>query len=596
MELQSSKMEIQSRKSSVSLEMESDSSDAVSVETLNWDTTAKSVLEKFQNIVEKFFKTNKRIIIRVLQSILLVGYFVFFGFALSHNFTATIPLLVITSLVISWILYLNFKKYCGGKFLQVIQPFIRRLRKSWAYLQWLTKPAIAILVIVYLASIITDTKQIVAICGLVFFMSIPLITCKHPSKIKWRPVVWGMGIQFVLGIMVLRWRPGYLAVNYLSKQINKLLFYCMRGASVVFGDPFFLFHPFLMLIVPLMIYVGAVTGLMHHFGVIRWIVKKVGFWMRLTMGTTGIESVSLALNIFFSVAESVLILRPYIRKLTKSEFHTLLCGSHATIAGWAYAIFVLFGVDPRHLLTAAVMSAPAAVAIAKLNYPETEESVFKHEDDCDVDTGSASNAMDAITTGAVEAAKTVMTLLVQIIAFLSMYEFIEVTIGWLGSLVGLELNLSIIFSYVFMWLCPLLGVSWEESQTVAPIIGLKLTANEILAYLELGKMRAAQVVTERTSALVTYAICGLSSFGTLAMFIGVWTTVDSNRVNLVYSLIPRIFMNTNLACFVTACVAAILYDETITGTDVEKSLINLPAVVSLLPSYKQLFPLIGWEL
>jgi len=429
----------------------------------------------------------------------------------------------------------------------------------------------------------------------VLCLLVPLLTCKHPTKIVWRPVVWGLALQFILGIITLRWKPGYIAMKFLADQINTFLTYAFEGAALAFGDPFFLLHPLVMAVFPIVIYVGAVTGVLYWLGAVQAAVNKMSFFMRITLGTTGVESVNIILNIFLSVAESATMMKPFLPKLTASEFHCLVVGSHASIAGFAYPLFVIVGVDARHLLTASLMSAPAAVAISKLSFPETEQSHFKSEEDCTLDIKSSANLGEAMADSAYQAGKTCMSLLVQIIAFFSIYAFLDVCVAYFGSRVGIELSFEIIFSTLFHPVAYMLGVDWPESGQVASILGMKLTISEILAYLKLGSMRKAQELSERASMLTTYAICGFSSFGTMAIFVGVWATIVPSRASELASLMPRVYMNTNISCFLTACVAGLLYNADVAWQDDSVTTgPGISGILDLLPSYRTLIDLIGY--
>jgi len=505
-----------------------------------------------------------------------------------------IPLFVVTGLIIAWRIYRwLYDHFHVAIWQNCLGPVTGVLKSHWDHIQWLLLPVLLLIFLLYIFVLLRDVRQLQSLLGLVFCLFIPYITCNRPSKIRWRPVFWGLALQFFLGVVTLRWKPGYLAVKWLSEQLNTFLFYALEGAGMAFGDPFFLLHPLAFMTLPIVIYIGAVTGLLYWMGAVQAAVRKVGYFMSLTLGTTGVESVNIVLSIFFSVAEVAVAMKPYLDKLTHSEMYTLLVRAHASIAGFAYPLFVLVGVDGRHLLTASIMSAPAAVAISKLNFPETEESKFK-SDDCYFEVESEGNPGLAMSQAAKQAGKTCATLLVQIIAFISIYSFFDAGLEYLGARVGLELSFQILFGYAFMPVAYLIGVDWQEAGDVASIVGVKLTINEVIAYVQLGSARTNFALTERASMLTTYAICGFSSLGTLAIFLGVWASVISSRSREISRLMPRVYLNTNLSCFLTACIAGLMYNEDVNwGIDDESPRFNLGSVAGFLPSYKALFDAVG---
>jgi pyrimidine nucleoside transport protein len=296
--------------------------------------------------------------------------------------------------------------------------------------------------------------------------------------------------------------------------------------------------------------------------------------------------------------DTMLMLRHYLDKLTLSEFNCLLVGNHATVAGFVFALFVMFGAPPQHLLSAAVMSAPATIAICKLNYPETEESITKDMKQVTLTKSEEVNVFEAGANGAAVAAKTVAAVVSSYIAFMSILAFINATLSWLGGRVGFsELSFELICSYIMWPIALIIGIDINECQEAAKLIGLKIFATELLAYQELGKSADAGRLNPRDQAITTYALCGFSSLSTLAIAVGVWNTICPQRVKLMASNMFRVLVEANISCFMTACVAGLFYSEELVAqfdsTEKSPQQLLISWVGSIIPGYKDIMDRAG---
>jgi len=557
-------------------------------------STSTSWLSRFQSA---FFGLFSGKYVKTLGlTLLMLIYSVYLAAAIYCDVHGSVFLIIITGTVILYQIYLYIARTYSSNLDALIVVPLKCLYQNYYYIiKWCVYPCMVIGFILYISVVVVEeVRQLQSLLGLVLCLVIPYVTCKHPDQIRWRPVLWGLGLQVILGIITLRWQPGYNAMHWLSGQINTFLNYALYGASLAFGDPFFLLHPIMMMTLPIVIYIGCVTGFLYWNGWIQSAIKKLGFLMRHTLDTTGVESANIILNLFLSVAEIATMLKPYLPNLTRSEFHTLLVGSHASIAGFAYALFVLMGVDGRHLLIASLMSAPAAVAISKLNYPETETSLYKTEKECEIEVSEVQNPFEAMSIAATQAGRTCASLLTQLIGFMSVYAFVDACVAYLGSRIGWQINLQVILSLLCKPLAWLVGIEWGEVSKVSEVIGLKLTISEVVAYLQLGSMRRSRQITERASMLTTYAICGFSSFGTLATFLGVWASVVPERRAEIAAILPRVYLNTNIACFLTACVAGVLYSEDIASDVQGEPKLGLQMVLDALPDYRDILSAVGY--
>lgn len=555
------------------------------------DEREQPFLVKFRLRFLRFVEVNKKRIKAIFVLLAFIGYFIYFGFAVRHSVKKAKALIVITSIVLAYLILArvnNIFRYEISKY--IIKPIERFLKIR--LVKWVVLWALFLALILYLGlSVVNSLRQLQSILGLIVFMLIPYFTSKNRHRIQWRPVIWGFATQFIMALIVLRWSVGYRAARFLSDELNKFLSYSFDGASQIFGDPVFIFHTAFFL-VALITFLGAVMDVLFYLGVTEFVIKRIAYLISISAGITSVEAFGLVANIFLSVLETSLMIKPYVKKLTESEFHTFLVGAHSTIAGWAFGLFVLFGVNPQHLLTGALISAPAAIAISKLSWPETETSYYKTTEAIEVEKSSEKSVVEAMANGAKQAAKGVTAIILQIIAFMSLLDFLDTTIGWFGRRIGIKLSVQIIFSYLFVPFAWLTGIEWSECRAVSSLLGLKMLGNEVLAFIELGGIQQGDGIklSEHAATLSTYALCGFSSFGTLAIFIGIWATIDPPRVRQVGSQFLRLFLNANLACFSTACIAGILYDESINNEKSKPSLIR--AFFNLLPSYKDILQLV----
>ncbi|CAH1792805.1 unnamed protein product [Owenia fusiformis] len=523
-------------------------------------------MKNCQNSLKECCSKNSSWIIKIVLFILLCVYSVYFVFAIIHSVDSARALIVLTSFAVFFIIWNFVRDHFGDRiFDAVCEPAGKVLNKQWFWLKWVLVVGVFVGIVVYLAvDVIKNPMQLASLGGALAMLCFLFLTSTNPDRVRMRPVAWGLGIQFVMGSVILRWSWAYEAVDWLSDQIQAFLSYVIDASEVVFGDPGYIDHPFIFLMMPMLIYFAAVMAILYYIGVIQVVVLKLGWLFQRTLGTTAVESLNSSANIFLNGMDTMLMLRPYLVKLTMSELQALMVGNHTTVAGFAFALFILLGAPGRHLLTAAVMSAPAGMAVAKLNYPETEES--QTGDDITLEDSPERNIVEAATNGAKVAGQTVAAVVVNFVAVLAILAFFNATLKWLGERVGQD-NWSFQFfcSYLFLPVSLCMGVEWKDARNVASLVGLKLFTSEFLAYGEMGEMIDRGELSQRSVAITTYALCGFSGLTTFAISVGVWTAIEPRRLHDVVAMMPRTMLNANFACFLTACYAGLLYNEDVAG-------------------------------
>jgi CNT family concentrative nucleoside transporter len=253
-----------------------------------------------------------------------------------------------------------------------------------------------------------------------------------------------------------------------------------------------------------------------------------------------------------------LLIKPYLAAMTLSELHAVMTGGFATIAGGVMAAYISFGVPAQHLIAASVMSAPAALAISKLLYPETEKSLTAGEVEVKVDQVYA-NAVDAAASGASDGLKLVANVAAMLIAFLGLLAFFNALLAWFGGLISLpQLSLELILAYLMAPVALLMGVPWADCTEVGVVLGKKTILNEFVAYLDLMELVKQQAISERSQIISTYALCGFSNIGSIGIQIGGIGAMAPQRQGDLARLGLRAMIAGSLACFMTACIAGML--------------------------------------
>jgi pyrimidine nucleoside transport protein len=262
------------------------------------------------------------------------------------------------------------------------------------------------------------------------------------------------------------------------------------------------------------------------------------------------------------MTEAPLIIKPFIPLMTKSELFAVMTGGFATIAGSVLAAYINFGVNASHLLSASVMAAPAALGISKLFYPETEESKTQAEN-IEVGSGGERNALEAAANGASQAIKVCSNIAANLIAFLAFIKFMDALCIWFGSNVDMDfVSFEWILAKLFVPIALLMGVEWDESDKVAKLIGLKTLVNEFVAYKELADLKQMNALSERSTTIATYALCGFSNFASIGITMGaLGSLVPSRRSDLAQIALKSMIAGSTVT-FISASMAGLLVDDT----------------------------------
>nr|XP_053631826.1 solute carrier family 28 member 3-like [Cherax quadricarinatus] len=351
-------------------------------------------------------------------------------------------LIIITFCVfIGMTYFLVLKPYYGRPiYKKVLKPIYTTYESLWLY--WWVRMALylvllAILVVFLALDTRHDPKRLQSVLGLIILLLFGFVFPELRGKVRWRHVVWGMGLQFLLGLIILRWSLGRAIFQCVADKVSAFLATTDAGSEFVFGDVAAVMKVFAFSVLPVTVYFSFFVQILYYLGVMQWVVIKLGWFLQVTVGTTACESVNAAGNIFLGQTEAPLMIKPFMPLMTKSELHAVMTGGLATIAGSVLAAYISFGVDPVHLISASVMSAPAALAFAKLFYPETRKSKTGASD-VHVEIGDEANVLHAAMVGVTNAIPIVANIAANLIAFIAAIELFNEVLNWACMLAGAD--------------------------------------------------------------------------------------------------------------------------------------------------------------
>ncbi|XP_022781914.1 solute carrier family 28 member 3-like isoform X2 [Stylophora pistillata] len=521
----------------------------------------------------KFYEIWEKHSLSIILVCVTVALLVYSIAAIAHSgFDKAKPLFGLTMFLWFCMTYMVISNHCGAEIYQVVlKPIAEAFSSRWRYLKWILLVVVVVLLGVFFG---LDTakkpERFISLAGLALNILFCWIFSKHPRKVKWRPVIWGLALQFVFGLLILRTKFGFEAFKGVGNQVTAFLDYTSVGAAFVFGTGY-REHFFAFQVLPIIIFFSSVISLCYYIGIMQVVIKKIAWLMQITMKTSGVESLNAAGNIFIGQTEAPLMIRPFLEHVTMSELHAIMTGGFATIAGSVLAAYIEYGVSASHLLSASVMSAPAALAISKLMYPETEIPETLNEENIELPKGNERNVIEAAAKGASTAIALVANIAANLIAFLAFLAFFNGVLSWLGSMVGKpELSFEYICSYVLRPVAFIMGVPWEDSDVVAELLGIKTFLNEFVAYTRLAtiienrtKMTGLRTISIRAEIITTYALCGFANMSSVGVVLGGLGPMAPSRVPDMSKIAVRALVAGTVACFMTACVAGVLYDESL---------------------------------
>ena len=404
---------------------------------------------------------------------------------------------------------------------------------------------------------------LMGILGMAVLLAIAILFSNNRRAINWRTVIGALAIQIGFAALILYVPAGKNALGATADAVANVIAYGNEGINFVFGglaDPSkptgFIFA---VKVLPIIVFFSGLISVLYYLGIMQIVIKIIGGALQKVLGTSKTESMSAAANIFVGQTEAPLVVKPYISRMTESELFAIMAGGTASIAGSVMAGYAGMGVSLTYLIAASFMAAPAGLLFAKILYPQTEK--FNDIQPEITDAEKPSNLLEAMAGGASAGMQLALNVGAMLIAFVALIALINGILGGIGGWFGYgELTLQSIFGWIFKPLAYLIGVSWQESGIAGEMIGMKLAVNEFVGYLEFAKYLqpdTAVVLSEKTKAIITFALCGFANFSSIAILIGGLGGIAPNRRGDIARLGLRAVVAGTLANLMSATIAGL---------------------------------------
>jgi concentrative nucleoside transporter, CNT family len=420
--------------------------------------------------------------------------------------------------------------------------------------------------------------RLVGFLGLLILMGLAFAFSTNRRAICVKTVLWGLGLQFALGVIVLRVEAGRHILQSLGEAVNTLLSYSFAGSEFVFGElgrkgsrfGFVLAFQVLTTI----IFVSALFAVLYHYGIMQLVIKQIAKVMT-RMGASGAESLNVAASIFVGMTEAPLTIRPFLPKLTRSELMTIMTAGMAHVSGGIMGAYILFGIEARHLLTAVIMTAPGTILVAKMLVPETEQPVTARRDTpgaatvsspglemSSVDMPKDANILGAIARGTTDGLRLAVNVAAMLIAFLALIAlangllggahnlFAKIGFGWFPA------SLESIFGRIFWPVAWIIGIPARDCTAIGNLLGTRMVINELVAFAKLGDLKS--VLDPRSFTIATFALCGFANFGSIGIQIGGIGALAPNKRDDLARLGFRAMLAGTMANLMSAAIVGIL--------------------------------------
>ncbi len=405
--------------------------------------------------------------------------------------------------------------------------------------------------------------------GILLFLAIAWLVSENRKKVNVKSILIGVALQFIIAVILL-FVPFFRSIFLLLNNVVLVLEAATKaGTSFVFGyigggtPPFLLQEPGANFILafqalPLVLVIGALSALLFYWRVLPYIVKGFSFILQKTMNIGGALGLGASTTIFLGMVESPLLIKPYLSKMTRSELFSLMTVGMACIAGTVMILYATFlnGVIPDplgHILVASFIHVAAAITIARIMVPETEEETSSNI----VPRHTATGSMDAIVKGTMDGLHLLLNIVAMLLVMVSLIYLANQLTGLLPDVNGHPLTLQRILGWIMAPIVWLFGIPWQQAQTAGNLMGTKTILNELLAFLDLAKL-PADALDARSRLIMTYALSSFANFGSLGILIGGLGTLAPERRDEVVGLGIRAIVAGTLATCMTGAVIGIL--------------------------------------
>jgi CNT family concentrative nucleoside transporter len=412
--------------------------------------------------------------------------------------------------------------------------------------------------------------RLTGLLGIATMLGLAFIFSTNRRAIRVKTVAWGLGLQVAFAVFVLKAQIGRDIFQKAGDAVNRLLSYSYPGSQFVFGDlgkqrsPLGFYFAFQVL--PTIIFIAAFFAVLYHYGIMQFIIKQTARVMTRFMGASGAESLNVAASIFMGQTEAPLTIRPFLAELTHSELMTVMTSGMAHVSGGIMAAYIAFGVEPKHLLSAVIMTAPGTILMSKMLVPETEQPktagrVVMSEEE--VASEREENLLGAIARGTTDGLHLALNVAAMLISFIAL---IALTNGILGgihnglahyAIAWFPSSLETIFGKIFAPIAWIIGIPWRDCPAIGYLLGTRMALNELVAFSLLGPQRA--VLDPRSYTIATFALCGFANLSSIGIQIGGIGALAPNKRGELARLGFRAMLAGTMANLMSASIAGILY-------------------------------------
>ena len=411
------------------------------------------------------------------------------------------------------------------------------------------------------------------VLGLLTMLTLAWIFSTNRRAIRWRTVVWGLGLQIVFAFCVVKWTVGQRVMHAAGDAVNKLLAYAFAGSTFVFGDlgahtsqiglayktSFFAFQ-----VLPTIIFISAFFAVLYYLGVMQLVIRAFAKAMLWTMKVSGAESLNVAASIFMGQTEAPLTIRPFLPDATRSELMTIMTSGMAHVSGGIMAAYILYGISASSLLAAVIMTAPGTILISKMLVPETEKPAT--EGTVHLPEGAENkdeNLIGAIARGTIDGGRLAFNVGIMLISFLALIALLNGILGgvhnWLGwHHIPFPHSLDAILGFLFAPIAWLIGIPWHDAPTVGNLLGTRMVLNELVAYTYLGDLARHGALAPRSLTVATFALCGFANLSSIGIQIGGIGALAPNRRNDLAKLGLRAMLAGTMANLMSASIVGML--------------------------------------
>jgi len=407
------------------------------------------------------------------------------------------------------------------------------------------------------------------ILGLLTMLGLAFALSTNRRAIRIKTVAWGLGLQFAFAVFVLRLDIGRLVFQKAGDAVNRLLSYSFEGSQFVFGELgkrgsqlgfYFAFQ-----VLPTIIFIAAFFAVLYHYGIMQFIIRQAARVMTRFMGASGAESLNVAASIFMGQTEAPLTIRPFLPDLTRSELMTVMTSGMAHVSGGIMAAYIAFGIEPKHLLSAVIMTAPGTILISKMLVPETEQPktagrVVMNEQE--VKTEKEENVLGAVARGTTDGLNLALNVAAMLISFLALIALLNGILGGIhNGLAHVGFNwfpssLERIFGTLFAPIAWVIGIPWRDCPIIGNLLGTRMVLNELVAFSLLGPQKA--VLDPRSFTIATFALCGFANLSSIGIQIGGIGALAPNKKGELARLGLRAMLAGTMANLMSASIAGML--------------------------------------